>query len=108
MKYFFGGVFISKETLDEAGINYPIKLEYYKNINEDELFEVNKARYGISVVKTEYEKEKVKTEEKEIKYLTNDERKTEYLLEILKENCVTPIGLKDVVYDFFQKGLQII
>ena len=108
MKSFFGGVFISKEILKNAGINYPIKLEYYKKINEDDFFEINKAKYGISIVKTEYENEKTKVEEKEIKYLTNDEKKAEYVLDILKENYVTPIALKDVLYDFLQKGLQII
>ena len=30
MKTFFGGKFIEKEKLTEAGIDYPIKLEYYK------------------------------------------------------------------------------
>ena len=37
LKTFFDGVFISKENLKEAGIKYPIKLEYYKQINEDEI-----------------------------------------------------------------------
>ena len=35
MTTFFGGVFIDQETLETAGINYPIKLEYYKRINEN-------------------------------------------------------------------------
>ena len=35
MKTFFGGTFIEKEKLEEAGINHPIKLEYYKEINEE-------------------------------------------------------------------------
>lgn len=108
MKTFFGGVFINKETLESAGINHPIKLEYYKRINEDELFKNNKSKYGISIVKTEYKDENTKVEEKEVKYLTNDERKVEYILDVLKENYVTPIGLKDVLNDFLQKGLQII
>lgn len=108
MKTFFGGVFINKETLENAGINHPIKLEYYKRINEDELFKNNKSKYGISIVKTEYKDENTKVEEKEVKYLTNDERKVEYILDVLKENYVTPIGLKDVLNDFLQKGLQII
>ena len=30
MKTFFGGIFIQKEKLMEEGIDYPIKLEYYK------------------------------------------------------------------------------
>ena len=57
MKRFFGGIFIEKEKLKEEGINHPIKLEYYKQINE-ETNEENK--YGITIVKTEYIPEKIK------------------------------------------------
>ena len=32
MKTFFGSIFIEKEKLQEAGVKYPIKLEYYKII----------------------------------------------------------------------------
>ena len=35
MKTFFDGIFISKEHLYEAGIKYPIKLEYYKTEQEE-------------------------------------------------------------------------
>ena len=35
MNIFFGGTFLEKDELKEAGIEYPIKLEYYKIINED-------------------------------------------------------------------------
>lgn len=37
MRTFFSSTFIKKETLKEAGIEHPIKLEYYKIINEDEM-----------------------------------------------------------------------
>ena len=56
MKTFFGEVFINQDTLKKSGINHPIKLEYYKRINEENFSEVNKAKYGISIVKTEYKK----------------------------------------------------
>lgn len=102
---FFGGVFIDQETLKTAGINYPIKLEYYKRINEDELFESNKAKYGVNIVKTEYKNDKTTVEQKSIKYLTNDEKRANYLLRILKENFVTPIELDDIVSDFSKQLL---
>ena len=54
MNIFFGSTFIKKEELQEAKINYPIKLEYYKVINEDEFVKNNNAKYGIKIVKTEY------------------------------------------------------
>ena len=37
MRIFFNSTFIKQETLNEAGIIHPIKLEYYKIINEDEI-----------------------------------------------------------------------
>ena len=99
MKTFFGGTFINQENLKEEGKEYPIKIEYYKNINEDELIKTNKIKYGIYVVKTEYIPENTKTEDKEIKYLTNDEQKIEKILEFFKRNEVTPIIVDDVVED---------
>lgn len=104
VKTFFGGTFIEKEKLEEAGINHPIKLEYYKRINEDEFTKDKKAKFGISVVKTEYINGETKTEKKDIKYLTNDESKIEDILKAFKENKVTPIGVEDVICDF---GKQI-
>lgn len=34
MKNFFGSIFINRDELREAGIEYPIKVEYYKITNE--------------------------------------------------------------------------
>ena len=101
MKTFFGGVFIDKETLEASGIYHPIKLEYYKRINQEENIESNKPKYGVSIVKTEYKNEKTKVEEKGLKYLTNDEKRIDFMLKLLKENYVTPIGLEDIISDFF-------
>lgn len=108
MRKFYGGIFISREILENEGIKHPIKLEYYKQINEEDVIKSNKAKYGISIIKTEYAGDKIKVEEKEINNLTNDENNAEYILNILKENYVTPIGVEDVLNDFFRKGLQII
>ncbi len=103
MKTFFGGIFIEKKKLEEEGIKHPIKLEYYKRINEDEYINKKNQKYGISVVKTEYLPENTKVERKEIKYLTNDENKVEEVLKIFKDNEVTPIGVEDVMSDLYKK-----
>ena len=103
MKRFYGGTFIDKELLEEAGKNYPIKLEYYKNINEDELIGGKNSKFGISVVKTEYLPENTKVETKNIKYLTNDEKEIEKVLETFKRNQVTPIAVEDVICDLYKK-----
>ena len=101
MKTFFGGTFIEKEKLEEAGINHPIKLEYYKQINEDDISS-GKAKYGIHIVKTEYIPDNIKIETKSIKYVTNDELEENKLLNIFKENQVTPINSEEVIIDLFR------
>ena len=75
LKTFFGSVFIEKEKLEEAGITHPIKLEYYKQINEDEINSYEKPKYGIHIIKTEYEPNYTKVENKSIKTLKGHNRK---------------------------------
>ena len=102
MNIFFGGTFVKKENLEEAGIVNPIKLEYYKIINEDEFINKDNAEYGIKIVKTEYINDDIKTENKEIKHLSDNEEKTNEILEILKRNEVTPIEVQDIMQDILQ------
>lgn len=90
---------MNQEQLREEGKKYPIKIEYYKKINEDEFLKKEKAIYGIQVIKTEYMPENIKTEEKEIPYVTNDEQKVEKVLQILKNNEVTPICVEEIISD---------
>lgn len=105
MKTFFGSTFINKQELEEADINYPIKLEYYKIINEDELITKKGTKFGVNIIKTEYREDNTKVEEKTIKYLSNDEQKVDDILESLKCNKVTPITLQDVIIDFSKQIL---
>ena len=105
MKTFFGSIFIKREKLGEAGIKYPIKLEYYKIINEDEFIRGDHAKYGIKIVKTEYLDNDTKVEDKTIKYLSSNEQKINDILTILKENEVTPICVQDVICDFSKTSL---
>ena len=99
LNIFFGGTFIKKEELQEAGIEYPIKLEYYKIINEDEFIKKSNAKYGIKVVKTEYLDNDANIEDETIKHLSNSEQRIEQILNILKQNEVTPIATNDVISD---------
>ncbi len=103
MKTFFGSVFIEKEKLEEAGIKYPIKLEYYKQINEDEISNYEKPKYGIEIIKTEYKPDYTKVENKKIKYVTNDEIEANQILDIFRTNQVTPINSEEVIVDLFRK-----
>ena len=99
MRTFFGGKFIEKEKLMEVGIQYTIKLEYYKKINEDQFVKRQNAKFGIAVVKTEYIPNNTRIENKEITYLSDDEQKVEKILKLFKENEVTPISVEDVLSD---------
>lgn len=101
LKTFFGGTFIEKEKLEEAGIDHPIKLEYYKQINEDDI-NSGKEKYGIQIIKTEYIPDNLKIETKSIKYVTNDELEENKILNIFKENQVTPINSEEVILDLFR------
>ena len=101
MKNFFGSIFINRDELLDAGINYPIKVEYYKITNEPE--KENKLLYGIQVIKTEY-KDKIGVEQNRIEHITNDESEITKMLNLIKENEVTPIGLEDVIIEI--KKLQ--
>ena len=103
MRTFFGGAFIDKEKLEEAGIEHPIKLEYYKQINEDDI-NYGKQKYGIQIVKTEYIPDNLRIETKSIKYVTNDELEENRILNIFKENQVTPINSEEVILDLFRKN----
>ena len=99
MKTFFDGVFISKEKLDQAGIEYPIKLEYYKTLGEENV----EAKFGIEVVKTEFFNGNVRVETKELKSITDNEDEQNRLLTILRNNEITPIGVDDVLQELLQE-----
>ena len=98
MKSFFGSIFINRDELKEAGINYPIKVEYYKIINEEQKRNQDKLMYGIQIIKTEY-RDKIGVEQNKLENITNDEREITKILRIMKENEVTPIGLEDVILE---------
>ena len=98
MKNFFGSIFINRDKLEEAGIKYPIKVEYYKITNETQKIKENELMYGIQMIKTEY-KEKIGIEQNKLEHITNDEKEIMQMLEKLKENEVTPVGLEDVIIE---------
>ncbi len=98
VKIFYGGKFIEKSRLEEEGIFYPIKLEYYKRLDNEEKQD-EQINYGISIVKTEYIPNNTKIESKDIRNLTQDEEKIEQILSLCKKFEVTPIGIEDIIED---------
>ena len=99
MRTFFSRIFMGEELLNEARIYYPIKLEYYKIVNEEETIEESKAKYGVNIVKTEYKKDGVKVENEKVEHISNNENEIDEILNILTKNEVTPVVLEDVLND---------
>ena len=91
---------MQQEKLKEEGIYHPIKLEYYKIVNEDEIVKNEDAKYGIKVVKTEYKENKTSVEHKKIQHISSDENKIDKILNLFKQNEVTPVIVEDVLSDF--------
>lgn len=98
MKVFYGGIYLERKALHEAGIEHPIKLEYYKTVDKEPKI------YGIDIVKTEYKTNRIIKEEKQIKQVSNDESKIERMLNILKSFKVTPITAQDVLEDLLKQS----
>jgi len=109
MKIFYGSSFMNKEELKEAGINYPIKLEYYRTSEEEkETYTKSLSKYGIEVIKTEYLENKVNIENVEVKSITSDEKEIDGILEILKKYQVTPISAENIIEDFQKKQFNTV
>lgn len=104
MKHFYAGTFINRKDLKSIGIEYPIKLEYYKT--RPSIYAVkneNEIKYGIEVVKTSYIQEETKIENVEISEFTKDETIVNKILDKLKRNEVTPVNAKYVVEDLLKE-----
>ena len=100
MKTFFDEIFINTDELINEGIEYPVKLEYFETINTEEDVE---AKYGIEIVKTDFVDGKVKTNSNIIKNITKYQDEIERILNIFRNNEVTPCGMEDVLIDMFTK-----
>lgn len=104
MKHFYAGTFINRQDLKSVGIEYPIKLEYYKTKPSiDMVKSENEIRYGIEVVKTSYIQEEAKVENVKIEEFTKDETIVNRILDTLKRNEVTPINAKYIVEDLLKE-----
>ena len=104
MNTFFGSIFIEKAKLKEAGVEHPIKLEYYKTESEvSNKNNIKETKFGIEVIKTSYIKEEVKVENSKITEIAKDERIVDKILEILKRNEVTPVCAEYIVEDLLKE-----
>lgn len=97
-KKFYGEIFMEQENLKLNGIYYPIKIDYYKTEETNEILKIRK--YGIEIVKTEYKDEKINVETNNINEISNEEEQIDNILKIFKQNEVTPIIAEDILEDY--------
>ena len=102
---YYGGTFLNDEDLAESTLKHKIELEYYtiKTYNN----EVNEEakRYGIGIVKKEYEEENVKIESNNHNNISNNIYIVNELIDTLKRGKVTPIGLDDIMDDLYKERI---
>ena len=96
---------MSREELANIGVEYPIKLEYYKTkTNEEDVKNQKDIKYGIEVIKTSYIDEIVSVEKRTIPEIIRDEIKINGILNKLKENKVTPVSAEYVIEDLLKES----
>ncbi len=89
LKSLYGKERLELQDLVETRMNHLIELTYYKIKDENQ--------YAVEVVKTEHLGGKEKVESEKVNLFTDNETKIDHILELLKRNKVTPIGLEDTM-----------
>ena len=105
IRSFYGKRLIENKELEKYGIKYPIQIEYYK-IKEKNKVSGN-LKYGIEIVKKEFKEKAIKVEVKDVFNIIKEEKRADNILEILKRNMVTPIGLNDVINDLLYESVKL-
>ncbi len=95
---YHGETFLEKKDLAETNIKNKVQLEYYtiKQTNE------KKDVYGIEVIKKEFRSNGIDTEISSINDISDSSKKVIDIINTLKLNKVTPIGLNDVLEDLLK------
>lgn len=91
-------------TLNETNLNHRIELEYYRTKKQKKyLFNKNRKIYGIEIIKKEYEGKNINIEKENVDRISNRKSKINFIIDKLKKYKVTPVSLKDIIYDILQK-----
>lgn len=99
MKKLYAGIVLNKDQLTESNSNR-IELEYYKISKKNKDRTTRKSNlYGIEIVKREYLGNRKLKEKNNIYNVTNDENVINKLLNMLKNNQVTPIALEEIMHE---------
>ncbi|MDR1101337.1 MAG: DUF6514 family protein [Clostridiales bacterium] len=78
------------------------RLEYYVLRNEFEVDEFKVTTYGVEIIKKQRKKDVVTTEVKTARNVCTSEQQIRKLVELLSENLVTPVTLKDIIDDLIE------
>ena len=99
-RFLFGKVQLDEKILMENNIYHNVEVEYYKikGNNENTLNDKYEV-YGIEIVKKDYLDNETKVENKYIEKVTSNEQIVDNILEKLRNNEVTPVGLEYVIKD---------
>ena len=104
LKTYYGGTFLGWEDLQESNICHKVELEYYETKNDiNSVLNEDCTKYGIEVLKKEYDKDNIYIESNNIKNVCDSSKKVIEIIEILKKNKVTPTGLQDVLDDLLMQ-----
>ena len=100
---YYGATLLNETDLVETKNDNKIVLEYYgikkHGIEKTKL----KTFYGIKIVKKEYGKDEIKCETNSMSKISTNENKIKNIIEMLKINKVTPMGLGDVITDILKR-----
>lgn len=99
-KILYGQTILEEEDLVDTRIDYLVELAYYKTNKK----QADSTIYGIEIVKTQHVKNKVTKETNEIDFFTRNERIVDKVLNLLKKYKVTPMGLRESVFEIVKSG----
>lgn len=97
---YYGATLLDETDLLESNNRNKIELEYYGTKKHSMKKETI---YGISIVKKEYQENKIKFEKNTIERISTNENIVKNIIETLKEYKVTPVGLEDVLRDLLKQ-----
>lgn len=100
---YYGCALLDETDLVETKNKNRIELEYYGTEKRNRYRFKNQMFYGVSIIKKEYEDDKIKFEKNIVEKVTTDEGVISKVIETLKKHKVTPISLNDVLEDLLKQ-----
>ena len=98
-----GATLINKNNSIETNVKNNIKLEYYSI--EEQIYTESETTtlYGVSILKKEYSKHKVKCERSSVQKVSTNKNTVMNIIRVLKNCKVTPTTLEYVLEDLLKQ-----